>query len=232
MKRINSDNVIEIRGLYKDYISGKLAVHAINGVDLTIARGEFTAVAGPSGSGKTTLLNIIGGIDRPDRGSIKVAGMDLSSMNDKEISELRLNKIGFIFQAYNLIPVLSAIENVEYILLLQGIEKRERRERAEGMLRAVGLDNEMYRRPAEISGGQQQRVAVARAMVSNPEIVLADEPTANLDQKTGSALLDLMHRLNREIGTTFLFSTHDRMVMKRAGRLVNLADGKISSDKR
>lgn len=232
MKKKDQDAVIEISSLYKDYTSGRLAVHAINGVDLSIVRGEFTAVAGPSGSGKTTLLNIIGGIDRPDSGSIKVSGMDLTGMNDKEISDLRLNKIGFIFQAYNLIPVLNAIENVEYILLLQGIEKRERRERSAGILRAVGLENEMFRRPAEISGGQQQRVAVARAIVSNPEIILADEPTANLDQKTGSALLDLMHRLNREIGTTFLFSTHDRMVMKRAGRLINLADGKITSDKR
>jgi len=150
-------------------------------------------------------------------------------MNEKELSDLRLNKIGFIFQAYNLIPVLSALENVEYILLLQGVEKKERRERAESILRAVGLEKEMTRRPAEISGGQQQRVAVARAIVSRPEIILADEPTANLDQKTGSALLDLMKRLNGDVGTTFLFSTHDRMVMKRAGRLINIIDGKIAS---
>jgi len=229
MKKKDQNAVIEIGGLYKNYNTGGLAVHAINGIDLLIRKGEFAAIAGPSGSGKTTLLNIIGGIDRPDSGELKVAGMSLNGMNEKELSDLRLNKIGFIFQAYNLIPVLSALENVEYILLLQGVEKKERRERAESILRAVGLEKEMTRRPAEISGGQQQRVAVARAIVSRPEIILADEPTANLDQKTGSALLDLMKRLNGDVGTTFLFSTHDRMVMKRAGRLINIIDGKIAS---
>jgi len=229
MKKKDQNAVIEIGGLYKNYNTGGLAVHAINGIDLLIRKGEFAAIAGPSGSGKTTLLNIIGGIDRPDSGELKVAGMSLNGMNEKELSDLRLNKIGFIFQAYNLIPVLSALENVEYILLLRGVEKKERRERAESILRAVGLEKEMTRRPAEISGGQQQRVAVARAIVSRPEIILADEPTANLDQKTGSALLDLMKRLNGDVGTTFLFSTHDRMVMKRAGRLINIIDGKIAS---
>jgi len=227
MKKKQADNVIEISGLYKDYNSGGIAVHALNGIDLAVKSGEFTAIAGPSGSGKTTLLNIIGGIDRPGRGEVKVTGMDLNVMNAKELSDMRLRKIGFIFQAYNLIPVLTAIENVEYILLLQGVDRRERRERAASILREVGLEKEMKRRPAEISGGQQQRVAVARAIVSKPEIILADEPTANLDQKTGSALLDLMKRLNEESGTTFLFSTHDSMVMKRAERLVNLSDGKI-----
>jgi len=232
MKKKKADNVIEISGLYKDYNSGGIVVHALNGIDLAVKRGEFTAIAGPSGSGKTTLLNIIGGIDRPVTGDVKVTGMDLNVMNAKELSDLRLRKIGFIFQAYNLIPVLTAIENVEYILLLQGVDRRERRELAESILREVGLEKEMNRRPAEISGGQQQRVAVARAIVSKPEIILADEPTANLDQKTGSALLDLMKRLNEESGTTFLFSTHDSMVMKRAGRLINLSDGKIVSGRR
>ena len=220
-------DVIKISGLFKDYNADDLAVHALNGIDLVVKRGEFTAIAGPSGSGKTTLLNIIGGIDRPCRGEVEVAGMNLNIMNAKELSDLRLRKIGFIFQAYNLIPVLTALENVEYILLLQGVGKRERRERAESVLRDVGLEKEMKRRPAEISGGQQQRVAVARAIVSEPELILADEPTANLDQATGSALLDLMKRLNAGRGTTFLFSTHDRMVMKRAGRLINLRDGRI-----
>ncbi len=228
MKKTVKSNVIEVRELVKAYNTNGIAVHALNGVTMSIQKGEFTAIAGPSGSGKTTLLNIIGGIDRPGRGDVIVAGNDLNSMNNTRLSDLRLYKIGFIFQAYNLIPVLSAIENVEYILMLQGVAKGERRDRSESMLREVGLENEINRRPAEMSGGQQQRVAVARAMVSSPEIILADEPTANLDQKTGSALLDLMKKLNSDKGTTFLFSTHDSMVMKRAGRLIQLRDGKIA----
>ena len=232
MKKAEKRTVIEARGLYKDYNTDGLAVHALNGINLTIDAGEFTAIAGPSGSGKTTLLNIIGGIDRPVRGDIFVGGNNLNSLNNRELSDLRLYRIGFIFQAYNLIPVLTAIENVEYILLLQGVDKAEREERAVKMLRDVGLDKEMTRRPGDMSGGQQQRVAVARAMVSAPEIILADEPTANLDQKTGSALLDLMKELNRASGTTFLFSTHDSMVMKRADRLINLCDGKIVARRR
>jgi len=232
MKKREQSSVIEIKGLYKDYNSDGLAVHALNGIDLSIKKGEFTAIAGPSGSGKTTLLNIIGGIDRAGRGDVQVAGKYLNGMNPRELSDLRLNSIGFIFQAYNLIPVLTAVENVEYVLLLQGADKKERRERAESILCAVGLEKELKRKPAEMSGGQQQRVAVARAMVSNPEIILADEPTANLDQSTGSALLDLMKSLNKERGITFLFSTHDSMVMKRAGRLVNLRDGRIVAGKK
>ena len=232
MKKREQSSVIEIKGLYKDYNSDGLAVHALNGIDLSIKKGEFTAIAGPSGSGKTTLLNIIGGIDRAGIGDVQVAGKNLNGMNPRELSDLRLNSIGFIFQAYNLIPVLSAVENVEYVLLLQGADKKERRERAESILCAVGLEKELKRKPAEMSGGQQQRVAVARAMVSNPEIILADEPTANLDQSTGSALLDLMKSLNKERGITFLFSTHDSMVMKRAGRLVNLRDGRIVAGKK
>ncbi|HPS59201.1 MAG TPA: ABC transporter ATP-binding protein [Spirochaetota bacterium] len=232
MKKSDKQPVIEAKGIYKAYNTDGLAVHALNGVDLTIKSGEFTAIAGPSGSGKTTLLNIIGGIDRPGKGDIHVAGSDLNTMNNRQLSDLRLYKIGFIFQAYNLIPVLTAIENVEYILLLQGVDKTERRHRSEAILREVGLDKEINRRPGDMSGGQQQRVAVARAMVSEPELILADEPTANLDQKTGSALLDLMKELNRKRGTTFLFSTHDSMVMKRADRLINLSDGKIAGGRK
>ncbi len=232
MKKREQSSVIEIKGLYKDYNSDGLAVHALNGIDLSIKKGEFTAIAGPSGSGKTTLLNIIGGIDRAGIGDVQVAGKNLNGMNPRELSDLRLNSIGFIFQAYNLIPVLTAVENVEYVLLLQGADKKERRVRAESILCAVGLEKELKRKPAEMSGGQQQRVAVARAMVSNPEIILADEPTANLDQSTGSALLDLMKSLNKELGITFLFSTNDSMVMKRDGRLVNLRDGRIVAGKK
>ena len=232
MKKREQSSVIEIKSLSKDYNSDGLAVHALNGIDLSIKKGEFTAIAGPSGSGKTTLLNIIGGIDRPGRGEVLVAGKNLNGMKPGELSDLRLNSIGFIFQAYNLIPVLTAVENVEYVLLLQGADKKERRERAESILREVGLERELKRKPAEMSGGQQQRVAVARAMVSNPEIILADEPTANLDQSTGSALLDLMRSLNKERGITFLFSTHDSMVMKRAGRLINIRDGRIVAGKK
>ncbi len=232
MKKTKLQPVIEARGIYKSYNTGGLAVNALNGIDLVVNAGEFTAIAGPSGSGKTTLLNIIGGIDRPVKGELQVAGRVLDTMNNRELSDLRLYKIGFIFQAYNLIPVLTAIENVEYILLLQGLGKKERRERSETILHEVGLDKEMDRRPGDMSGGQQQRVAVARAMVSEPELILADEPTANLDQGTGSALLDLMKKLNRKSGTTFLFSTHDSMVMKRADRLINLSDGKITGGRK
>lgn len=224
--------VVIAKSIYKDYNTGGIAVHALNGINLTIDAGEFTAIAGPSGSGKTTLLNIFGGIDRPCKGDVVVAGSELNKMNNTELSDLRLFKIGFIFQAYNLIPVLTAFENVEYILMLQGVSKEERRERSAAILREVGLEKEMKRRPAEMSGGQQQRVAVARAIVSTPEIVLADEPTANLDQKTGSSLLDLMKKLNSDKGTTFLFSTHDSMVMKRAERLISLSDGRIASSRR
>ena len=222
--------IIKINNLVKNYNTNGLAVRAIRDMDLTIKKGEFTAIAGPSGSGKTTLLNIIGGLDNPSGGRVVVGNDDLSKMTPRELSDMRLRNIGFIFQAYNLIPVLTAIENVEYILLLQGISRDERRRRAAEMLREVGLEKEMNRRPKELSGGQQQRVAVARAIVSRPEIILADEPTANLDQATGANLLDLMHELNKKNGITFLFSTHDQMVMDRAERLIHLTDGEVSSD--
>jgi len=225
-------SIINIEQVVKNYDTNGLVVEAIRNLDLRIERGEFAAIAGPSGSGKTTLLNMIGGLDQPTSGKLTVAGNELSKMNASQLSGLRLNNIGFIFQAYNLIPVLTAVENVEYILLLQGVNKAERRERSEAMLKEVGLDNEINRLPKEMSGGQQQRVAVARAMVSEPELILADEPTANLDQKTGASLLDLMHDLNKKKKVTFLFSTHDQMVMERSERLINLIDGHLKSDEK
>ena len=226
---MNSEIVI-CRNIRKTYRQGKLEVHAVNDLDLNIQRGEFTAIAGPSGSGKTTLLNLIGGLDNIDSGSIEVEGQDLAILNNRRLTDLRLKRIGFIFQAYNLIPVLSAVENVEYVMLLQGITSRERREKATQILHEVGLEGMLNRRPAELSGGQQQRVAVARAIVSDPAIVLADEPTANLDSKTASSLLDMMLELNRTKNITFIFSTHDQRVMEYARRLVQLQDGKIHSD--
>lgn len=222
-------SLIEIKDLVKNYENNGLVVPAIRGIDLSINKGEFSAIAGPSGSGKTTLLNIIGGLDNPSQGSVRVGDSSLTELSPKELSDMRLRSIGFVFQAYNLIPVLSAIENVEYVLLLQGVDKDERRERSAEMLREVDLGNEIDRLPKELSGGQQQRVAVARAIVSEPDIVLADEPTANLDQKTGANLLDLMHELNKKKDITFIFSTHDQMVMERAERLIQLVDGKITS---
>lgn len=225
-------DIIQVFNLGKVYDSGGDAVHALRDVSLGVQEGEFIAVAGPSGSGKTTLLNIIGGLDAPTSGTVQVAGRDLRRLSPKELSDLRLHRIGFIFQAYNLIPVLTALENVEYILLLQGAEKNERRERSIRILEEVGLANEINRRPKELSGGQQQRVAVARAIVSEPDIVLADEPTANLDQKTGAALIELMRELNQRKKITFVFSTHDPMVMDHAERLVSLRDGVVESDER
>lgn len=224
-------NIIELRSVTKTYNTNGLTVPAVRGVDLVVEKGEFSALAGPSGSGKTTLLNLIGGLDNPSNGTVSVGGENITGYSPRQLSDLRLRKIGFIFQAYNLIPVLSAIENVEYILLLQGMEKGERRRRSVAMLAEVGLEGLTDRRPHQLSGGQQQRVAVARAIVSEPDIVLADEPTANLDQKTGAALLDLMHQLNRVKGITFLFSTHDGMVMERAERLISLRDGRIEHDR-
>jgi putative ABC transport system ATP-binding protein len=225
-------SLISISNLVKNYETDGLTVRALRNVKLGVDQGEFLAIAGPSGSGKTTLLNIIGGLDSPTHGRVHVADSDLTRMSARELSDLRLNSIGFIFQAYNLIPVLTALENVEYILLLQGMGKSERRERSIRMLTEVGLGKEIDRRPSELSGGQQQRVAVARAIVSEPSLVLADEPTANLDQTTGSNLLDLMHGLNRRKNITFLFSTHDPMVMDYAERLIRLTDGVVTSDRK
>jgi len=223
-------NIVECSNVTKTYHQGRIEIHALNNIDLTIAKGEFVAVAGPSGSGKTTLLNLVGGLDRVDGGSIVVDGQAFDQMSQSQLANLRLHKVGFVFQAYNLVPVLSAAENVEFVMLLQGIAANERRARAEAILNDVGLAGKYDRRPAELSGGQQQRVAVARAIVSNPSIVLADEPTANLDSKTGDGLLDMMKQMNQEKNVTFIFSTHDQMVMDYARRLVLIRDGCIEDD--
>ncbi len=223
--------IVELKDVEKSYKDGKLAVHALRGVSLSVEEGEFLAIAGPSGSGKTTLLNIIGGLDSADGGSVHVNGHDLRSMSQSRLAEMRLNRIGFVFQAYNLIPVLSAEENVEYVMLLQGVAREERIERARAILDEVGLEGLYRRRPAELSGGQQQRVAVARAIVSRPSIVLADEPTANLDSKMGRGLLSMMGEINVSRGVTFIFSTHDKMVMDFARRLVRLRDGLLVDDR-
>jgi putative ABC transport system ATP-binding protein len=222
--------IVEVRGVYKTYYQGKVAVHALKNVNLTIKKGGFMAIAGPSGSGKTTLLNIIGGLDDPDSGEVRIEGNLLSAMSRAEAAELRLRRIGFVFQAFNLLPVLSAVENVEYVMQLQGVDKKKRRKRAMDILDEVGLQGRYHNRPSELSGGQQQRVAVARAIVSDPAIVLADEPTANLDSKTGEELLKLMGKMNQEKKVTFVFSTHDKMVMDHAHRLIYIRDGKIADD--
>ncbi len=224
------DIIIQTRNLTKVYDESAVKTTALGGVNLTVKRGEFMALAGPSGSGKTTLLNLIGGLDTPTKGSVFISGRDIGKLKKSELSDLRLFHIGFIFQAYNLIPVLSARENVEYVMLLQGVEEKERIRRAEDILKEVGLSEYINSRPNDMSGGQQQRVAVARAIVSNPDVVLADEPTANLDSKTGEALLTQMRHMNETHGITFVFSTHDRMVMDHARRLVTLKDGMIDED--
>ncbi len=223
-------NIVKCSDVKKTYRQGEVDVQALRGVNLSIKKGDFLALAGPSGSGKTTMLNIIGGLDSADSGKVTVNGNALEEMNQSQLANLRLHHIGFVFQAFNLIPVLSAAENVEYVMLLQGIPQAERRQRARSILDDVGLGDKYNRRPAELSGGQQQRVAVARAIVSNPSIVLADEPTANLDSKTGKGLLDIMKKMNQEKKVTFIFSTHDRMVMNYAGRLLRIRDGRLVDD--
>jgi putative ABC transport system ATP-binding protein len=223
-------HIVECSDVTKTYQQGKVEVQALRGVNLSIEKGGFVALAGPSGSGKTTMLNIIGGLDSADRGSIVVEGNTLNEMTQSELADLRLRKVGFVFQSYNLIPVLSALENVEFVMLLQGLGGNERKARAKAILDEVGLEGKYDRRPAELSGGQQQRVAVARAIVSNPSIVLADEPTANLDSKNGRGLLELMKKMNEEKKVTFIFSTHDKMVMDYARRLVYLRDGEVADD--
>ena len=220
---------VQTQQLTKTYRQDSIEVAALKDVTLTIQGGEFLALVGPSGSGKSTLLNLIGGLDRPTSGRLQVAGKELGNLSNQQLASLRLQKIGFVFQEYNLIPVLSAIENVEYVMLLQHVPDAQRRARARAILTEVGLQGLEDRRPGELSGGQQQRVAVARAVVAEPELVLADEPTANLDSTSGGALMDLMRRLNKEKGITFLFSTHDPMVMERAERLVRLKDGRVVS---
>ena len=223
-------NIVECRDVIKTYQQGKVEVHALRGVNLSIQEGGFIALAGPSGSGKTTMLNIIGGLDSANSGSITLDGNIINKMSQSELANLRLHNIGFVFQSYNLIPVLSALENVEFVMLLQGIPAAERRERATAILDDVGLKDAYSRRPAELSGGQQQRVAVARAIVSNPLIVLADEPTANLDSETGKGLMEMMREMNEKKNVTFIFSTHDQMVMDYARRLVHIRDGLVADD--
>ena len=224
--------ILETKGLTKVYETRGVETLALRGVDLAIEAGEFTALAGPSGSGKTTLLNLLGALDEPSEGSVRFDGEELSRLSSAELAERRLQKLGFIFQAYNLIPVLSARENVEFVMELQGVAPEERRERALAVLAEVGLAELADKRPTEMSGGQQQLVAVARAIVSRPRVVLADEPTANLDSVTAGQLLDLMERLNREHGITFLFSTHDPLVIDKARRRIRLHDGRIVADER
>ncbi|MCG8606091.1 ABC transporter ATP-binding protein [bacterium] len=227
MSLVQVENITKI---YED--QSKVPVWALNGVALEIEAGEFTAIAGPSGSGKTTLLNLIGGLDQPTSGKVIVAGKELTALNRNELAEFRLQNLGFIFQAYNLIPVLTAEENAEFMLLLQGMPAEKRRARVKKEFTELGIEEQLlHRRPNELSGGQQQRVAVARALVSQPKLILADEPTANLDSKTGSRLLDKMKEMNEKKGVTFLFSTHDPMVMERATRLILLRDGAIVDDK-
>jgi len=225
-----SDIIINAQNLKKTYKTGMVEVHALNGVDFQIKRGEFTAVAGPSGSGKTTLLNLISGLDTPTSGTVQLNQKEISSMSGAELGDFRRDHIGFIFQSYNLIPVLTVTENIEYIMLLQGVKKNERHRRVSKILTEVGLNGMENRKPIELSGGQQQRVAIARAIVSRPDIILADEPTANLDSKTGRELLEIMQALNLKWGITFVFSTHDHMIMDHAKRLVWIHDGRIEKD--
>lgn len=223
-------SLIELKNLNKIYNTTSVPVHAIKNLSLNIEKKEFTAIVGPSGSGKTTLLNLIGGLDEPSDGSVIVDGVDISTLKSSKLIEYRLHHIGFVFQAYNLIPVFTARENVEFIMLLQGIPKKEREQRATELLSAVGLADRMDSRPSQMSGGQQQRAAVARALASRPNFVLADEPTANLDTVSADTLLDLMEQLNDQFDMTFIFSTHDARVIQRARRVVTLEDGAVKSD--
>ena len=225
-------NVIETNNLIKIYQQGDIEVKALNDVSINFQQGEFTAIVGPSGSGKTTFLNSICGLDTPTSGKVVINDTDITNLKSNELIDFRLRNIGFVFQAYNLIPVLTAKENVEFIMLMQGDSASDRKSRAEELLNAVGLSDQINRRPGQLSGGQQQRVAVARALASKPKFVLADEPTANLDSTSTSNLLDIMHRLNKEENMTFIFSTHDQRVIDRAKRIITLEDGKILSDKK
>ncbi|MEC7369897.1 MAG: ABC transporter ATP-binding protein [Pseudomonadota bacterium] len=222
--------LINTVALSRFFGTGEAMVKALDEVSLSIEPGEFTAIVGPSGSGKSTLLHLIGGLDKPDSGTVELNGTNIADMSGNKLSDFRRDNIGFVFQAYNLIPVLSAAENIEYIMLLQGITAAKRRIRVKEMLDIVGLAGMENRRPAQLSGGQQQRVAVARAMASNPSIILADEPTANLDSKTGISLLNVMKELNQNRNMTFVFSTHDQKIIERARRLVYLRDGKIEKE--
>jgi len=223
-------NVIEIKDLFKIYNGSSVEVRAVNGINLTVEEGEFTAIVGPSGSGKTTFLNLLGGLDRPTSGEVLVDGVNVWNLKSRKLIDFRLRNIGFVFQAYNLIPVLTAKENVEFIMQLQGKSKQEREQRTKELLNEVGLGDRLDSRPSKLSGGQQQRVAVARALASKPKFILADEPTANLDSKSTETLLDIMEKLNKEEKITFIFSTHDARVVKKARRVITIEDGQVLSD--
>ena len=227
---MNEEIVIKVTDVHKTYDETKVPVKALRGVNLDIKEGEFTAIVGPSGSGKTTLLNIIGGLDRPTSGKVEVRGVDIAELSDNQLIDFRKTNIGFVFQSYNLIPVLTAKENVEFVMLLQKVAKDKRDMRTREMLEAVGLGDRMHNKPSELSGGQQQRVAVARALAPKPSFILADEPTANLDSSSTANLLDIMARLNREEGMTFVFSTHDQRVIDRARRVITIEDGHVLRD--
>ncbi len=224
--------IVELESVSKRYQQGELQVEALRDLSLAIEAGEFTAICGPSGSGKTTTLNLIGALDRPSSGRVLIEGRDLGPLSRRELSHLRRDRIGFVFQAYNLMPVLTAYENAEIVLALQGVDEGERRSRVRALLAEVGLEGLEDRRPDQLSGGQQQRVAIARAIASNPAVVLADEPTANVDSETADRLLAIMEQLNRERGVTFIFSTHDPRVMERARRVVRIVDGRVAADER
>jgi putative ABC transport system ATP-binding protein len=224
--------IIKTENLSKTYRNAELEVHAVNKVNLSIEEGEFTAIVGPSGSGKTTLLNMIGGLDEVSEGTVSIDGVNLSTLKENELIDFRLKNIGFVFQAYNLIPVLTAQENVEFIMLLQGISEENRKKRSIELLKSVSLEDKLNSRPNQLSGGQQQRVAVARALASKPRFILADEPTANLDSNSTSTLLDIMAEMNKKENITFLFSTHDQRVIDKARRVITIEDGKIIKDER
>ena len=223
---------VRTANLWKIYPQEPDPVEAVRGISTEIETGDFVAMAGPSGSGKTTMLNMIGGLTRPSRGQVWIGDQEITEMSDKDLAQLRLERIGFVFQSYNLLPVLTALENAEFTLLLSGIPKDERRKKVLELFNKIGLSGLEDRKPGKLSGGQQQRVAVARAVVANPALILADEPTANLDSKASADLLDVMERLNQDHGTTFLFSTHDPRVMERSRRLITLVDGQVESDER
>lgn len=220
--------IVSMQEVVKNYHLGKAVVNALRGIDLQVEKGEFICIAGPSGSGKTTLLNLIGCLDKPSSGKIFLDGDDVERLSDNRLSRLRAERIGFIFQTFNLIPVLSAFENAEYPLLLKGVPRASRKNKVLSMLKEVELSDFVRHRPDQLSGGQRQRVAIARALVADPEMILADEPTANLDSETGKAIVDLMRKINQEMKTTFIFSTHDSMVMKYAHRMIRLQDGRIT----
>ncbi len=224
--------MLELDNVKKSYHQGSVEVMALRGVNLAVETGEFTALCGPSGSGKTTALNLIGALDRPTSGHVRLEGVDLGGLTRRELSRLRRDRIGFVFQAYNLLPVLTAYENAEIVMAVQGVPEVQRKQRVMALLEQVGLKGLEHRRPTQLSGGQQQRVAIARAIAANPAVVLADEPTANVDSETADRLLDLMEELNRAHGVTFVFSTHDPRVMERARRIVRLVDGQVASDQR